>query len=82
MVSNNLKKKFQELSELTYKAVTVGQCIRCGTCIKFCPLDLRIFGKEGNAITIKSQRSCGGCSVCYHRCPQKAIRLVTIEKKK
>ncbi|MHA1478455.1 MAG: 4Fe-4S binding protein [Promethearchaeota archaeon] len=23
---------------------------------------------------------CGGCSVCYHRCPNNAIKLVSLKK--
>ncbi|TXT60071.1 MAG: hypothetical protein BAJALOKI2v1_140056 [Promethearchaeota archaeon] len=80
MVSNKLSKKFQELSNIKYKAITVGKCVKCGTCIQYCPLNLRIFGKKGKAVTIDSNRSCGGCSVCFHRCPQQAIELIPLGK--
>jgi translation initiation factor RLI1 len=44
--------------------------------VKCCPLKIRVFNEEGIAITIVSDRSCGGCSLCYHRCPNNAIKLV------
>jgi len=79
--SNNLKRKFKELSRITYKAVTeLDKCISCGTCIEFCPLFIREFNKDNKAITTNSSRYCGGCSVCFHRCPQNAIKLIKIIK--
>jgi pyruvate ferredoxin oxidoreductase delta subunit len=79
--SRKLEKKFNELSNRTYKAVTdLTKCISCGMCIKFCPLYIRKFNKDKKAITIKSTRYCGGCSVCFHRCPRRAIQLVKITK--
>ncbi|MHA1489238.1 MAG: 4Fe-4S binding protein [Promethearchaeota archaeon] len=80
--SKNLQKKFEELSKLAYRAITIlSRCKSCGTCVRFCPLNIRKFNSEGKAITIFSEQSCGGCSVCYHRCPQKAIRLEPYQKK-
>lgn len=52
--SRKLEKKFNELSNRTYKAVTdVTKCISCGTCIKFYPLYIRKFNENKKAITIK-----------------------------
>jgi len=80
--SINLQKKFNELSKLTYTAVTdLSKCISCGTCVRYCPLKIRIFNIEGKAITIKTDQSCGGCSVCYKRCRQNAISLILIQRK-
>jgi len=77
----NLRKKIKELMNLTYRAITdLSKCKSCGTCIKFCPLKIREFNSEGKAITIKNDKSCGGCSVCYKRCPQNAIKLISIKK--
>jgi 2-oxoglutarate ferredoxin oxidoreductase subunit delta len=78
--SDNLQKRIKELSGLNYKAVTIlERCKSCGTCVRFCPLNIRAFGDHGKAITISSNRSCGGCSVCFHRCPNKAINLMIIK---
>ncbi len=74
--SNELREKIKELSEIVYKATTIlEKCKSCGTCIKFCPLNIRMFNDKGIAITVKSNKSCRGCSVCYHRCPNQAIDL-------
>ena len=79
--SHNLRKKIQELSQIVYKAATVGDCIGCGTCVRYCPLNIREFNAAGKAITIKSARTCGGCSVCKQRCPQDAIQLIQLKRK-
>jgi 2-oxoglutarate ferredoxin oxidoreductase subunit delta len=79
--STNLERKIKELSLLHYKAITIlEQCKSCGTCVRFCPLNIRKFNEFGKAITISSVRDCGGCSVCYHRCPNKAIELIKLQK--
>ena len=79
--STELQRAIKELSKRSYKAITILEnCQSCGTCIKYCPLKIRIFNSESKAITIKSVKSCGGCSVCFHRCPNNAIRLNLINK--
>ena len=79
--SINLERKIKELSLLHYKAVTIlERCQSCGTCVRFCPLNIRKFNEVGKAITISSVRDCGGCSVCYHRCPNNAIELIQLQK--
>jgi len=72
--SSRLQKKIRELSKLTYKAITLlPNCKSCGTCIKFCLLNIRKLFDQGKAITITSDYICGGCSVCFHRCPNKQL---------
>ena len=79
--SSNLRRTIEKLQKLSYRAVTIfDKCKSCGICIKYCPLNIRMFNFEGKAITINSIRSCGGCSVCYQRCPNNAIEL-SIQKK-
>jgi Pyruvate/2-oxoacid:ferredoxin oxidoreductase delta subunit len=80
--SIELRKKIEELLNLSYIAITeLSKCKSCGTCVRYCPLKIRIFNSEGKAITIKTEKSCGGCSVCFKRCPQKAIKLIPMSKK-
>ena len=79
--STNLERKIKELSQIHYKAITVFEkCRGCGTCVRYCPLNIRKFNEEGKAITISSVRDCGGCSVCFHRCPNKAIELIRSQR--
>ena len=81
--SSGLQRKIKELSKLAYKAVTIlPNCKSCGTCIRFCPLNIRKLNEQGKAITITSDYICGGCSVCYHRCPNNAIKLVPFRNSK
>jgi Pyruvate/2-oxoacid:ferredoxin oxidoreductase delta subunit len=80
--SRELQEKISELSKLSYIAETIlSKCQACGTCVKFCPFKIRIFNPKGKAITIKGKKTCGGCSVCFKRCPQNAIRLIPVERK-
>ncbi|TXT58037.1 MAG: hypothetical protein BAJALOKI1v1_1780008 [Promethearchaeota archaeon] len=79
--SKNLQEKIQELSQIIYRAATIlSKCKSCGTCIKYCPLNLREFNKDGKAVTVNTTISCGGCTVCYHRCPELAIQLIKLSK--
>lgn len=83
MTTPNLQKKIQELSKITYLASTIlSKCKSCGTCVKYCLFNIREFNENGKAITIISDYNCGGCSVCYHRCPNNAIKLIIVENKK
>ncbi|MHA1272368.1 MAG: 4Fe-4S dicluster domain-containing protein [Promethearchaeota archaeon] len=78
--SPNLKEKFEELRTIRYRAITTGDCIACGTCVKYCPLKIRKIGSDNRAITININANCGGCSVCFKRCPQNAISLIKIKR--
>ncbi|MBD3194933.1 MAG: 4Fe-4S dicluster domain-containing protein [Candidatus Lokiarchaeota archaeon] len=80
--SKNLQEKIRELQKIIYRAVTdLDKCISCGTCVFYCPLKIRVFNNEGKAVTIKTNKSCGGCSVCVKRCKNKAISLIVLRKK-
>ncbi|MFX1297191.1 MAG: indolepyruvate ferredoxin oxidoreductase subunit alpha, partial [Promethearchaeota archaeon] len=59
-----------------YAIVNLDECIGCGTCVKRCNMDAKIF-KDGK-YDIDLGR-CIGCGVCVPTCPQEAIKL---EKKK
>ena len=79
--SETLKKKLEELSLLKYRAATIlSKCKGCGTCVKYCPLKIRAFNSDRKAITIQTEESCGGCSVCFKRCRNSAIVLKKIPK--
>ena len=79
--SDDLQKAIENLSNISYKAVTIlEKCRSCGNCVEYCPLKIRKFNPQKKAITINSEYSCGGCSVCFHRCPNNAILLRPIQK--
>ncbi|TXT65315.1 MAG: hypothetical protein BAJALOKI3v1_110017 [Promethearchaeota archaeon] len=80
--SKSLQDKIKELSQTIYRAVTdLKLCVSCGTCVIYCPLKIRAFNNDGKGITIQTNVSCGGCSVCFHRCPEGAIRLLPFSRK-
>ncbi|MFO8017422.1 MAG: 4Fe-4S dicluster domain-containing protein [Promethearchaeia archaeon] len=78
--TKRLEQKFKELSSFIYKAITVGECVGCGTCVKFCPLKIRVFDVHKKAKTINTYKTCHGCSVCVKRCPLNAIQLINTKK--
>ena len=79
--SESLKNKIEELSQFKYRATTIlSKCKGCGTCVKYCPLKIRVFNSDNIAITIQTEESCGGCSVCFKRCRNNAIILKKISK--
>jgi len=45
------------------------RCTGCGLCEELCRYDAVADGKV-------DEISCEGCLVCYHACPEKAVRLV------
>lgn len=57
------------------------KCIKCGTCLKFCPNDAIITersslnekNKCGEVIPVLNDKKCIGCSVCEQKCPTGAI---------
>jgi len=80
--SKSLQDKIKQLSQVIIRAVTnLSKCKSCGTCILYCPLKIRAFNSDGKAVTIITDVSCGGCSVCWHRCPEGAINLLTFKRK-
>ncbi|MFA7467412.1 MAG: ATP-binding protein [Desulfotomaculaceae bacterium] len=49
--------------------IVTEKCTDCGLCQELCRYDTIVDG-------IVDEISCEGCLVCYHACPEKAIRLV------
>jgi 2-oxoacid:acceptor oxidoreductase delta subunit (pyruvate/2-ketoisovalerate family) len=62
----------------TFKPVVDSDaCIRCGTCVTFCPDGVITLGDMGAEI---DYYFCKGCGVCANECPVKAIEMVKEEK--
>ncbi len=57
--------------------VVNNDCVKCGKCVKICPVKNISLGSEG----IKFSDKCVACLGCYHRCPQKAITYKNNKKK-
>lgn len=49
------------------------KCIRCGTCVSFCPE--AVIEIEGQKKAIIDYNFCKGCGVCAEVCPVKAILM-------
>jgi len=62
----------------TFKPVVDSDtCIKCGTCVTFCPEGIITLGDEGAEI---DYYFCKGCGVCANECPVKAIEMVKEER--
>ncbi len=53
-------------------------CIKCGKCVKICPVGNIKFNEQGNIVF---GDKCVACLGCYHRCPVKAIVYKNKNKK-
>ncbi|AKX93120.1 pyruvate synthase subunit PorD [Moorella thermoacetica] len=54
------------------------QCTRCGTCAKYCPLDIIDVDKESKVQSVTMNLDyCKGCGICANVCPRKCIKMVS-----
>lgn len=49
------------------------KCIRCGTCVEICPLD--VIKRVNEDIVVKYPEECWHCRACVMDCPQDAISM-------
>ena len=66
-VSKKTKKDIHHLSW----PILVGECIKCESCVKACPVATITVGKDKIEIDYEN---CWGCNVCVYACPQKALK--------
>lgn len=52
----------------------LNQCIRCGLCLTYCPVN-SIIGTEDGGYRI-TYDYCKGCGICAKECPHQAIEMV------
>lgn len=56
--------------------VDFAACIKCGTCARFCPVDIITIDKEAEACVRMDWEYCKGCGICANECPKKCIEMV------
>lgn len=68
-VSANTKKDIHEKAG----PILIGNCVRCGACVKKCPFDALTLKNSANPLII-NMKSCVGCGRCINACPQKVLK--------
>ncbi|MGI9952150.1 4Fe-4S binding protein [Moorellaceae bacterium AZ2] len=54
------------------------RCTRCGTCAKYCPLDIIEVDREKREKEVTMDLEyCKGCGICANVCPRKCIDMVS-----
>jgi 2-oxoacid:acceptor oxidoreductase delta subunit (pyruvate/2-ketoisovalerate family) len=51
-------------------------CIKCGTCAMFCPVNIIEILKDQKECVIIDFNYCKGCGICSNVCPKKCIDMV------
>lgn len=54
------------------------RCTRCGTCAKYCPLDIIVVDIKNRVKEVSVDLEyCKGCGICANVCPRKCITMVS-----
>lgn len=56
--------------------VHMEECIKCGTCQRYCPADLITINKEQKECVLIDLNYCKGCGICANECPKQCIEMV------
>lgn len=51
-------------------------CIKCGTCERFCPTNVITMHKEKEECIEIDMYYCKGCGICANECPKNCIDMV------
>lgn len=51
-------------------------CIKCGTCARFCPVNIIEIRKDEKECVVFDFNYCKGCGICANECPTKCISMV------
>lgn len=51
-------------------------CIKCGTCAKYCPVNIIDIVKDQAECVVFDFDYCKGCGICANECPVKCISMV------
>ena len=60
-----------ERPEVDYK-----NCVKCGTCQRYCPADIVTIDKNSEECVKMDWNYCKGCGICANECPKKCISMV------
>ena len=56
--------------------VNFEDCVKCGTCERFCPTNVITVHKDRTACVEIDMDYCKGCGVCVNECPKQCMELV------
>lgn len=56
--------------------VNFEECIKCGTCERYCPTDVITIKKNEAECVQIDFNYCKGCGICANECPKKCISMV------
>jgi pyruvate ferredoxin oxidoreductase delta subunit len=56
--------------------VDFDNCIKCGTCEKYCPADVITVNKAAKECVKFNFDYCKGCGICANECPKKCIVML------
>lgn len=56
--------------------VRFDECIKCGTCQRYCPADLISIHKDQEECLVINYDYCKGCGICANECPKHCIDMV------
>ena len=72
--------KFHPVETSNFEAqISSSICIRCGKCVKFCPI--HAISQSSWEIPIIDKESCLGCGICAKVCPKKAVQMLSRPKR-
>lgn len=57
--------------------VNFSECIKCGTCERYCPTDVITIKKDQEECVVIDFNYCKGCGICANECPKKCISMVS-----
>ncbi len=56
--------------------VNFGECIKCGTCERYCPVNVVEVHEDKDECVAIDLDYCKGCGICANECPRKCIAMV------
>jgi len=57
-------------------SVNYEECIKCGTCEKYCPTNVIEIKKYEKECVVINFDYCKGCGICVNECPNKCMIMI------